>query len=557
MTMRKQGSWERMSGIDAGSKQLTCIDLFSGCGGFSLGLEWSRFCCRAAVDFDEAAIETFKVNHPHVTNAFCRDLTKFGPRELDKVLRGERVDLVVGGPPCQGFSKARQVDGANHGGRLVHDPRRELYREFLRFVKYYQPRVFVMENVLGLQSAAGGEFFTRVQVEGRELGYRVSPYEAEAWQFGVPQKRVRQLIIGTRRELPLFIPDRYIRPTHALFSDDDAGQLERVVTLGEAIGDLPPVEAGDETYERKYELAGRAAHVARYGGRYIQDVLQVDAAEMLTGHTARPHSDRDLRDFARLREGENSRQAIARGELMEFPYDRDNFKDRFTRQHRDKLCSTIVAHLKKDGLMFIHPTQLRSLTPREAARIQSFPDTFVLPRSRTAAFSQIGNAVPPLVGKAVGVALHEYLTAAVESDQVAANSSIRLPRGRRAAIAQVEKFVESLYLRHVASLGNDEFLAAWWAIGYLHPNLHPDAALEHGKEISLGPRQGVSFVLEPVYVRSGWPVELIPIALEARRRFDGGHLSEDEYYCSAALIAGAAGRQPTTRESKQIAREGR
>src|SRR5207237_515548 len=159
---------------------------------------------------------------PHVLS---RDLTKFGPRDLDKVLRGERIDVVVGGPPCQGFSKARQVDGANHGGRLVHDARRDLYREFLRFVKYYQPRAFVMENVLGLKSAAGGEFFTRVQVEGRELGYRVSPYVAEAWRFGVPQKRIRQLIIGTRRELPLFIPDRYIRATHALPGEEGAGQL--------------------------------------------------------------------------------------------------------------------------------------------------------------------------------------------------------------------------------------------------------------------------------------------------------------------------------------------
>src|SRR5690606_14182089 len=97
--------------------------------------------------------------------------------------------------------------------------------------------------------------------------------------------------------------------------------------------------------------------------------------------------------------------ALARGEQMEFPYDRGHFKDRYTRQHRDRLCSTIVAHLRKDGLMFIHPTQTRSLTPREAARIQSFPDTFVLPPQMTHAFAQIGNAVPPLVGKAVGLAV--------------------------------------------------------------------------------------------------------------------------------------------------------
>jgi DNA (cytosine-5)-methyltransferase 1 len=97
-----------------------------------------------------------------------------------------------------------------------------------------------------------------------------------------------------------------------------------------------------------------------------------------------------------------------------------------------------------------------------------------------------------------------------------------------------------LYLRQLSMLSKEEFLDAWWAVGYLHPNLHPDAAMENGKEVSRGTRRGVSFVVEPVYVRSGWPVELIPVAQEARRRFDAGLLSEDEYYCSAAVMAGAA-----------------
>lgn len=521
------------------AKPLTYIDLFSGCGGFSLGMEWAGHTCLAAIDFNEPAIETFKANHPLVAYALVRDLTKFYPQDLDKLLGSQRIDVVVGGPPCQGFSKARQVDGANHGERLVHDPRRDLYRDFLRFVKYYQPRVFVMENVLGIKSAAGGEFFTRVQVESRELGYRVIPYEAEAWRFGVPQKRVRQLIIGTRRELPLFIPDRYIRTTHVAPSAPVPAGLQSAVTLGEAIGDLPPIHAGDEQFERGYDKRIRSAHLKAYGQRYTFQVLQADKAEKLTGHGARRHSMRDLRDFHRLREGENCRQALARGVEMEFPYDRKNFKDRYTRQHRDQLCSTIVAHLKKDGLMFIHPTQLRSLTPREAARIQSFPDTFKLPEARTNAYAQIGNAVPPLVGKAIGLAINEYLTAADDGDCIAPRLSVRLPISRDAAIQKLELFVETLYLRHISTFSKDEFLQAWWAVGYLHPNLHPDAAQENGKEVSRGTRRGVSFVLEPVYIRSGWPVELIPVAKEARRRFDANLLTEDEYYCSAAVMAGA------------------
>jgi DNA (cytosine-5)-methyltransferase 1 len=225
---------------------------------------------------------------------------------------------------------------------------------------------------------------------------------------------------------------------------------------------------------------------------------------------------------------------------MEFPYDRENFKDRYTKQHRNQLCSTIVAHLKKDGLMFIHPTQIRSLTPREAARIQSFPDTFIFPAERTNSYAQIGNAVPPLVGKAMGLAISEFLTAAEDGDRISPSLSVKLPTTRDAAVRKLEQFIEMLYLRQLSMLSKEEFLDAWWAVGYLHPNLHPDAAMDNGKEVSRGTRRGVSFVVEPVYVRSGWPVELIPVAQEARRRFDAELLSEDEYYCSAAVMAGAA-----------------
>lgn len=537
-TPKHVGSAQR----DNSAAPLTFVDLFSGAGGFSLGLEWAGMKCLAAVDFDEPAIQTFRANHPEVPHALVRDLTKFSPKDLDKLLGSQRVHVVVGGPPCQGFSRARQVDGANHGERLVHDPRRHLYRDFLRFVTYYQPSVFIMENVLGMKSAARGEFFTRVQVESRVLGYRVIPYEAEAWRFGVPQKRIRQLIIGTRRELPLFIPDKYIRSTHVEPGADVPDGFQPGVTLGEAIGDLPSIYAGDETFEREYDQQMRTAQIGKYGGRFTQGVLQVEKVEKLTGHTARPHSLRDLRDFHRLREGETSRRALARGVEMEFPYDRDNFKDRYTRQHRDQLCSTIVAHLKKDGLMFIHPTQIRSLTPREAARIQSFPDTFKLPESRTNAYAQIGNAVPPLVGKAIGLAINDYLTAAEDGDRIAPRLNVKLPTSREVAISKLEDFVESLYLRQLSMLTKEEFLAAWWAVGYLHPNLHPDAAIENGKEVSRGTKRGVSFVVEPVYVRSGWPVELIPIAQEARRRFEACLLTEEEYYCSAAVMAGAASK---------------
>ena len=275
----------------------------------------------------------------------------------------------------------------------------------------------------------------------------------------MPQKRIRQLIIGTRRELPLFIPERYICETHV----DPWAIVPRgkqpAVTLGEAIGDLPEVLADDDRHVQRYDLDLRKAHVQRYGRRYTLGVLEAQKAKELVGHAARPHSLRDMRDFLRLREGETSRAAIARGVVMEFPYDREHFKDRYTRQHRDQLCSTIVAHLKKDGLMFIHPTQTRSLTPREAARVQSFPDTFEFPQERTRSYSEIGNAVPPLVGKAVGLAVQDYLTRPEMADAVTASLNAHLPLSRALAITQLEDFIESMQMKDLASFGNATLLS--------------------------------------------------------------------------------------------------
>ena len=375
-------------------KKLTFIDLFCGCGGFSLGMERAGFDCIAAVDFNPEAIAVFQKNFTNVPQILSKDLTKFPPAELAQLLCTESVDVIVGGPPCQGFSTVRQVDGANSGTRMVQDERRYLYRAFLRYVEFFQPKVFVLENVLGIRSASEGEYFVRVQKEARALGYRVHAQVEDCVELGLPQKRRRQLFIGTRLDLP-----DYFRPALK-----PAPRACDHPPLWEAIGDLPPVKAGEGEEVCDYDMERRKAHVERFGRRYLYSVLEVKRAARLTAHRARPHSERDLRDFALLKEGANSAEAARRGVKFEFPYDKKNFKDRFTRQHRMKPCSTIVAHLSKDGLMFIHPTQNRSLTAREAARIQSFPDWFEFPIVRTHQFRVIGNAVPPLVSEAIGIA---------------------------------------------------------------------------------------------------------------------------------------------------------
>lgn len=543
----------------------TFIDLFSGCGGFSLGLKRAGFRCLGAIDNDPAAVATYKKNFSRTPNVLQKDLTVFPPRRLAQLLRHQpHVDVIVGGPPCQGFSKVRKVDGSNHGRRPIADPRRSLYKEFLRYVRYFRPRVFVMENVPGIKSAAGGKFFTRVQAEARKLGYRVHWEDICAWHFGVPQKRIRHLIIGTRSELPVFSSQQFMAQTHGDFPRQEINGIQRgdnlnsrsagasgrrrrkkPVTLWEAIGDLPPLQAGTGKNESEYDVERHAAHLARYGGRYLKNVIEAPRAnKKLNNHVARPHSERDLRDFARLREGEHSAQAIARGERMEFPYDRDQFKDRYTRQHRNRLCSTILAHLGKDGLMFIHPTQNRSLTPREAARVQSFPDWFKFPSARTQAYQLIGNAVPPLVGEAIGRAVRRYIAYTNRLTRPARRRPL-IPRNAEQAIARVTllmKAADDLWLDLVSRA---EFREAWFALGFIHSHLHPDAAVENGKSktsIRNGlrlPRRSPRGLLTPVFARSGWPVSLIPIAEEARRRLMMHDLSVEEYYCSKARVAGA------------------
>lgn len=579
------------------ARPLTCLDLFCGCGGFTLGMLRAGFRVLAAIDFNPEAVATLRANllerrspdYPPVDHALERDLTRFPPEELAALLRGSPalaggegrnaesvpvVDVIVGGPPCQGFSKARQVDGSNHGRKLVADPRRQLYREFLRYVDFFQPRLFVMENVLGLRTTAGGEYFTRVQAEARELGraagkpgYRVHGQIEDAYELGVPQKRRRQLIIGVRRDLPgYFLPT--LKP---------APRARPRTNLGAALGDLPPLEAGQGVHERRYDLHRLASFLDRKdpaARNYLGEVLEIDVVDTLTNHVARPHSARDLRDFAKLQEGDNSAAAMRRGVVFEFPYDKSSFKDRYTRQHGGRPCSTIVAHLSKDGLMFIHPTQPRSLTPREAARIQSFPDWFRFPQARTHAFRLIGNAVPPLIGEAVGLAVKEFLANAGGAVLPRRPDSIRRvgepgghlgsgnesrsarlaplesgrrgstapPQSRSAAARELQRLA-NLDRRALRALPTEEFLRGWHALLFLFPGLHPDNALDHGDTIEEVPTEqlglpGFERELDRRHTRSGWPVALGAIGMEAWRRYERKEVSSDGFYCVVTQCAG-------------------
>jgi DNA (cytosine-5)-methyltransferase 1 len=317
---------------------------------------------------------------------------------------------------------------------------------------------------------------------------------------------------------------------------------------------LPRLKAGGGVAVQDYDLARRERHQRARGQAargYLNNVLEIDRAAKLTGHDARPHSERDLRDFALLREGESSASAMrVRNMQFEFPYDKTHFKDRYTRQSRWKPCSTIVAHLSKDGLMFIHPTQNRSLTPRETARVQSFPDWFVFPKSRTHAYRLIGNAVPPLVAEAVGLAVLQFLDDDSESGRRLEGSQhecdemqeskqkeyFRHYGGRSEAIFALRRFAK-LDRAAVHMLKREELLAGWYALLYLFPDLHPDNALDHGERVEVVTRVELdSFEIEELfarrYARSGWPVVLAPLGREIWRRFEKGQLTYSEVYCS-------------------------
>ena len=436
-------------------------------------MERAGLSCLAAVDFNPEALSVFRRNFAHVPEVLQKDLTTFAPAELAKLLGTDRVDALIGGPPCQGFSTVRQADGANSGARMVQDERRFLYREFLRYVEFFQPKVFVMENVLGIRSASGGEYFARVQKEARALNYRVHAQVEDCVKLGLPQMRRRQLFIGTRLGMPDYFRAELRPPPRACDHPP----------LWEAIGDLPPVRAGKGEEVCDYDLERRKTHVEQFGRRYLFSVLEIKRSAKLTAHRARPHSERDLRDFALLREGANSAEASRRGVKFEFPYDRETFKDRYKRQHRNKPCSTIVAHLSKDGLMFIHPTQNRSLTAREAARIQSFPDWFEFPIARTHQFRVIGNAVPPLVSEAVGIAVKSYIEKAMKNSKNLKCDLAPLPKDEEQAVHWLLPLLD-LDKRALRGVMDSDFKRGWYSIAFLYGGLHPDGALDHGRKIA-------------------------------------------------------------------------
>jgi DNA (cytosine-5)-methyltransferase 1 len=418
------------------TKRSKAIDLFCGAGGLSTGLEWAGFDVVWATDSDPDVEETYRLNHNG-------DIAIDDIRELDSKdvpIDNERIDLVAGGPPCPTFSSIGKSKIDSLDGREIEtDDRHYLFEEFFRFVKEIKPQAFLMENVAEMQSASGSlreSIIEEIKRRSKAVGYRTTVYQLDAADYGVPQHRKRVFFIGNRLNRPN--PDLERRATHreplreeetemairnepsafrsspqstiADYGDgvrkgDTGSRREPWVTVGEAILDLPPVSPNGETPPKvadSYTLPPVTEYQEWARNREnVDDWTEVP----LHNHVSRGHNMLDLSIYKLLGEGAGWNIGEISQHLQ--PYRKDVFPDKYKKQHPRKPASTIIAHLEKDGHMFIHPREARSLTVREAARLQSFPDTYRFEASMVNNFRLVGNAVPPLLAETIGRAILE------------------------------------------------------------------------------------------------------------------------------------------------------
>jgi DNA (cytosine-5)-methyltransferase 1 len=367
------------------------IELFAGGGGFTWGWHRAGFRPVAAVEIDTAAARTHELNfREDHTLSLNRDLNEFGPDQLENLLgkRSRRLLAVTGGPPCQGWSKAGRGKLRSLRGRaqsLLEDPRNSLYKQFVAYVAHFRPPICVMENVPGMLNLEERNVAAEVVMNFREIGYRVTYSVVNARWFGVPQDRKRLIFIGVREDLDLSHNARHLR-RHATYFRRAVAGLPGETTIRQAIGDLP--EVPHATREDPQPYRRRPGRRASYAG-----LMREGSNGMLTDHVSREHNEQDLEAFRVMPQG---------GIYVDLPdhlkrYRDDIFPDKYRKLRWDNVAGTVTAHLAKDCYTHIHPEQTRTITVREAARLQSFPDDFRFHGNMGDRFRQIGNAVPPLM----------------------------------------------------------------------------------------------------------------------------------------------------------------
>jgi DNA (cytosine-5)-methyltransferase 1 len=400
-------------------REFTFVDFFCGAGGLSTGLVAEGMRPTLAVDTDELACRTFRLNHPQVEgdSVLCEDVRRLSIDDIRATLDGRDLDILAGGPPCQGFSlvgerskrrETRSMD-ALLPFNLRQDPRNFLYQYMIGAALELRPRIVLMENVPGMTSRrkGGKSFMEQAAAMLEDGGYTTAVWLLEASAYGVPERRRRAFLIGSRDgRLPL-MPEADYQQHESGMIDPDALDPN---TVESAIFDLPPLEA-----DSGFEVSRRDESVAEDDMRFRYYLTNPgfkirSGTELVFNHRARYNNERDLELFELLKPGENGLDAIERyGRRDLMRYRTDVFDDKYSRLRPDHPCRTIVSHLSRDGNSFIHPSQVRSITVREAARIQSFPDDFVFCGSPSDQWIQVGNAVPPVLARALARTIINHL----------------------------------------------------------------------------------------------------------------------------------------------------
>ncbi|MEH0157350.1 DNA cytosine methyltransferase [Limibacter armeniacum] len=400
------------------SKKLTFIDLFAGCGGFSEGFYQEGFESVVHVDFDAPACETIKERMRHYNysessieqSVICGDLTsKEVHKQIDNVIASREIDVLVGGPPCQSFSS---VGRAQDKHSMRNDPRNYLFRSYLEILEKHKPKIFVFENVSGLLSAKpNGNYIFPEIIDGMSDYYSLCDNKKtillNSVHYGVPQIRKRVILIGVRKDLNIDPLEVYqaIEKTHYCPEMEAKNQtlgLKKYLTVKDAIYDLPKLLPGEGKEVVNHMVEKKNAYLS---------TIRPNSASQLFNHVARKHNDLDKERYRLLSKNKWQLKDLAEVRPDLIHHDPKHFGNRYTVQVEDKPGRTVVAHLYKDGNLFIHPDhkQNRTFTVREAARIQSFPDDFKFVGSRTNQYKQVGNAVPPLMAKQIAKAIKEFI----------------------------------------------------------------------------------------------------------------------------------------------------
>ncbi|PKP19161.1 MAG: DNA (cytosine-5-)-methyltransferase [Bacteroidetes bacterium HGW-Bacteroidetes-23] len=404
------------------ANELNFIDLFAGASGMSEGFVNAGFNPVAHIEMNPEACQTIKTRaayhylksnnnldlyYQYIKGEISKEMffNEIPNEIVDSVMNIEinddtiedifkkiktsnkKIDLIIGGPPCQAYSLL-----GRHQEDIENDPRNKLYIQYGRFLNHFKPRAFVFENVPGMLSANKGQHFKNLKAYFRRIGYEVYHDTLNAADFGVVQARKRIIIVGWKKEKDFGFPE-----------------FEKIVkqfTVNDAFADLPVLKPGEGFKKINY---------TKSKNEYLQHFELRNGVDFVTQHISRPHNSRDLAIYkTAIQKWNKGKERLKYPDLPEELKSHKNqssFIDRYKVVDGTGVAHTVVAHIAKDGHHYIHPDikQCRSISVREAARLQSFPDDFYFEGSRSAAFKQIGNAVPPLMANAIAKKMKELL----------------------------------------------------------------------------------------------------------------------------------------------------